>query len=1169
MEAPLPIETYTNRSYAALKTLLLENREELRLLGVKGSYFAYLLGRVWLDVSRCFLVVTADNDSADQLARELQFYLGSGRGIQQVVRVFSGWETLPYDTTDPHFEKVVARLETLHYLRMSRQHPVVIAPLRALSQRCIPADALENAVMPLYVEQEIDRDVLIRRLVSIGYRTVPLVEEPGELSVRGGIVDVFPPSEQHPVRIEFYGDRVDSIRLFNPSTQRSLSVLESVRILPVSEIILNEQTKKQALRTIEELRDDERVPAQLIWEAKEKIASGAFFPGISFLIDAFYERAGTLFDYLPAKTVTWFCGLPDVNERVESFFDNALKQRGSGLEDGKVSTLGAHLYLTPEEISNRFDSYQRVMVSSLERHESEKRVLTFSVAENRDVYRGIVEQRSETRPLAQFIAKIHDWLADYYTVVLVAHSDVQNRRLKELLEGYGLAPDLCETLSAEPFFATAQGRLFLIQGEIREGFRSAPDRLIVLTEAEVFGEKVSQRKRLTVTAGEDVSTLQDLNTDDFVVHVDYGIGRYKGLYSLDVGGSRNDFLLIEYRNDDRLYVPVHRLNLVQKYRGAEDELPALNKLGGKAWETTKQKIKESIKAHAKELLRIYAARQALTGFSFSPRDEYYCEFEARFEFEETPDQLRAIEDVVSDMECSRPMDRLVCGDTGYGKTEVALRAAFKSVTDGKQVAILVPTTVLAHQHYQTFTRRFRDFPAVIEMLSRFQTAREQKRIVQEVQEGKVDILIGTHRLLQKDVGFKDLGLVIIDEEHRFGVRHKETLKRLRELVDVMTLTATPIPRTLELSLLGIRDLSIIKSPPENRLSVKTFITRYDEKLIREAVIRELMREGQVFFVHNRVERIEAIAAAVQKIVPEARLAIAHGQMRERELEAVMWAFYQREVNLLLCTSIIESGLDFPAANTIIINRADTMGLAQLYQLRGRVGRSSHQAYAYYLIPGEQYLTAKARKRLQALSEFSELGSGFRLASYDLEIRGGGNILGLSQSGHMNQVGIELYYELIDRAVKEIKGEKAQPDIDPEIKVRIPAYIPEEYVPDIHQRLQIYKRLGGGLEEGMIADVRDELRDRFGPVPHEVENLLLVSGIKRVLKEHMIRSLEFSAKNIVLAFHPEAEESLEKVLGLLQKNGGSLRFTPDHRLYIPFAEKQQWGAMVQKVRETLA
>ena len=602
--------------------------------------------------------------------------------------------------------------------------------------------------------------------------------------------------------------------------------------------------------------------------------------------------------------------------------------------------------------------------------------------------------------------------------------------------------------------------------------------------------------------------------------------------------------------------------------GSEDEVPDLNKLGGKAWERTKKKISDSIKTHAKELLKIYASRMALSGYAFNARDEDYREFEARFEFEETPDQLNAIEDVLGDMESTRPMDRLVCGDTGYGKTEVALRAAFKAVTDNKQVAILVPTTVLAHQHYQTFSRRFRDFPIVVRSLSRFQSAKEQKQIIAEAREGKVDILIGTHRLLQKDVGFKDLGLVMIDEEHRFGVRHKEKLKKMRSLVDVLTLTATPIPRTLQLSLLQIRDLSIINSPPENRLSVKTFITRYDEKTIRDAVIREFMRDGQVFFVHNRVERIGAVAEAVQKIVPEARMAIAHGQMQEKELENVMMAFHRREINLLLCTSIIESGLDFPTANTIIINRADRMGLAQLYQLRGRVGRSNHQAYAYFVIPGERLLTAKAKKRLQALTDFSELGSGFRLANYDLEIRGGGNILGLSQSGNMNQVGIELYYELIDRAVKEVKGEKAVPEIDPEIKVHVAAYISEDYVPDVHQRLQIYKRLAKGLEDSTIADMRDEMRDRFGPLPDEIENLFLISSVKRVLKEHLITGMEFLKGNIVLTFHPEADEALDKVLNVLNKYGESLRFTPDHRLHIPFPDGRDWGAMVEKVHEIL-
>jgi transcription-repair coupling factor (superfamily II helicase) len=523
---------------------------------------------------------------------------------------------------------------------------------------------------------------------------------------------------------------------------------------------------------------------------------------------------------------------------------------------------------------------------------------------------------------------------------------------------------------------------------------------------------------------------------------------------------------------------------------------------------------------------------------------------------------------MSDMERARPMDRLICGDVGYGKTEVALRGSFRAVMDNKQVAVVVPTTVLAYQHFQTFAYRFRDFPVSVAMMSRFQTKAEQKEIATKLKDGRVDIVIGTHRLLQKDIGFKDLGLVIIDEEHRFGVRHKENLKNLRLLVDVLTLSATPIPRTLQLSLLGVRDLSIINSPPQDRLAVQTFITYFDDKAIREAVIREFLRDGQVFFVHNRVEKIAAVAQHLRELIPEASLAVAHGQMPEKELEKVMWAFHQKEVNLLLCTSIIESGLDFPHANTIIIDRADKLGLAQLYQLRGRVGRSTHQAYAYFIIPRAPFLADKAKKRLAVISQFSDLSSGYRLATLDLELRGGGNILGLSQSGHIAQVGIDLYYELIEKAVKEIKGEKILPEVDPEIRLRVSAYIPEEYVPDIHQRLKLYKKLAGGVATEEVEAVRDELRDRFGPVPQVAENLLTISSVKLVLKQRLVTSLEATAKEIVLSFHPQAEGVLEKILALTTQQGNRVRFTPDHKLYLPRGQAKTWEAVVGEVRKIL-
>jgi len=1159
-----------NHPFKKLKSFLLQNKkEEIYLSGIRGSFFAYLAGRLSLGSARCFLVITPDNDTAEKICRELKFYLAQkkGEGLYRSVLFFPGWE-LPYDSADPHPEKVISRLETLYALQKGDSCPIVVSSLRALMQHSIPPDVLKKAVISIDSQNNIDRDFLVQKLIAHGYQNVSLVEERGEFSVRGGILDLFPPLCHHPLRIEFFGDNVESIRRFNPVTQRSLSNLENVSILPVSEVILDKQTQKTALESIDLLQTRKEIPFRLIKEFQERVQQNSKFPEMAFLLEFFYKQMGTLFHYLPKNSALWIYGISDLSDKITDFFDTASQNLSSSRDEKKLSGLGSNLYLTPPKTEEFLAPFSKIWTETLDVLHPGQNSLAFSSSGNKDVYQQITENKSQGRPFAKLTEILRDWLGNYYTVILIAHSDTQKKRFQELLKTYGFDIHLDHPSCFAKAGKSNQGTLLLTTGQIDEGFRFPPDRIVALTETEIFGDKIFLQKRLETKSGDPIFRVDDLMIDDFVVHVDYGVGLYRGLQSLNVEEGKNDYLLIEYQDGDRLYVPVYRLNLVQKYRGGEEERPILNKLGGKAWLRTKKRIKESIKTHAKKLLKVYASRQKLNGFSFSPRDQYYREFEARFEYDETPDQINAIEDVLADMEASNPMDRLICGDVGYGKTEVALRASFKAVMDNKQVAVLVPTTILAHQHYQTFRLRFHDFPVNIAMLSRFQTLREQKEIIQSVKRGKVDILIGTHRILQKDIEFKELGLVIIDEEHRFGVKHKEKLKTLRLLVDVLILTATPIPRTLQLSLLNIHNLSIINSPPEERLSVKTHLSHFDEKIIREAIIREFMRDGQVFFVHNRVEKIEAMAGFLQKIVPEARLEIAHGQMPGKKLEKVMWSFHKREINLLLCTSIIESGLDFPNANTIIINRADRMGLAQLYQLRGRVGRSNHQAFAYFLIPKEQLLTKKAKQRLKVISQLSELGSGFRLANHDLEIRGGGNILGLSQSGNMAQVGIELYYQLIEKAVKEIKKEKIVPEVDPEIRLQIPAYIPESYIPDIHQRLGFYKKLSGGIEESEIPDMENELRDRFGSLPLETKNLLLLSSIKPILKKYLITALDCKNNDIILAFHPEADISLEKILGLIQNQKDNLRFTPDHKLYIPFQDSENWTKLAEKVKKIL-
>ncbi|HPD60431.1 MAG TPA: transcription-repair coupling factor [Thermodesulfobacteriota bacterium] len=1156
-------------SFEKLKTFLLQGQKDIRLSGIKGSFFPYLLSTLSLDIARSFLVVTPNSDLAEETCRELRFYLGKDEARYRPVLFFPGWETLPYDTADPHPEKVIARIESLFQLQQQEAFPIVVTPLPALMQHCISPYDLKKSIFTIKCCAPINREFLLERLVLSGYHNVPLVEERGEFSVRGGIVDIFPPLYDAPIRLELFGDTVDSIRHFNPTTQRSISNREEVHILPVSEIILDELSKTRALEQIELLYQQDSIPPRLRKIVKEKIKGEGHFQGVSFLLQLFYESLGTLIQYCSDDAIVWFYGVSDWEQRVADYEKKIIQSFTSAQKEEKISSLGTKLYLIPEQLNNILNPFTKVLIDSLEIFHPEENFLAFSTSDNQGLFREIMETKSRGRPLAKLVHKITDWLNDYFFIVLVMYSPIQLKRVQDLLDGYELPITMYEDFSFRTHSKSGKGELILTLGKIQRGFCSNIDRVVVLTESELFGEKFSYGKKIEPIEGDPISSLDDLHVEDFVVHVDYGIGQYKGIHSLEVVGHRNDFLLIEYRDQDRLYVPAFRLNLVQKFRSGEEEAtPVLNKLGGKTWLNTKNKVKKTIMAHAKELLKIYATRQALEGYSFSPRDQLYREFEAQFEYEETRDQANAIEDVIKDMESPRPMDRLICGDVGYGKTEIALRASFKAVLDNKQVAVLVPTTILAYQHYQTFAYRFRDFPVTVAMLSRFQTHQEQKEVIDQLKEGKLDIVVGTHRLIQKDIDFKELGLVIIDEEHRFGVRHKEKFKKLRTLVDVLTLTATPIPRTLQLSLLGIRDLSIINSPPEDRLAIRTFIAHFDGNIIREAIIREFLRNGQVFFVHNRVENIETVASYLKELVPEANLAVAHGQMEEKELEKVMWAFHQKEINLLLCTTIIESGMDFPNANTIIINRADRLGVAQLYQLRGRVGRSSHQAYAYFLITKESYLTGKAKKRLEIISKFSDLGSGYRLASLDLELRGGGNILGLSQSGHMAQVGIELYYQLIEAAVKEIKGEKISPDVDPEIRLKVSAYLPEDYVPDIHQRLKIYKNLALGLGDEQIKNLKNELRDRFGPLPEVVHNLLMISNIKPALRKYLITSLDFNDKEIILSFHPEAENSLEKVLHLIKQYKNKVKFTPDHKLMISFPGGNTCQEVIGEVKNFL-
>jgi transcription-repair coupling factor (superfamily II helicase) len=744
------------------------------------------------------------------------------------------------------------------------------------------------------------------------------------------------------------------------------------------------------------------------------------------------------------------------------------------------------------------------------------------------------------------VEHLRQWREQGWRVLLVCHQRGQAERLRDLLELHGLSLLFDPASTAK---GARAGELRLVLGDLAAGFRLPDEKLAVVAEEEIFGHRVRRRGLAAARAKALLSTLAELKEGDFVVHADHGIARYRGLQHLQMGRIEGDFLHLEYAGEDRLYVPVDRIEKVQKYVGSEGHIPRLDKMGGGAWEKAKVKARAAVEELARDLLKIYALREMAEGFRYAPPDRLFREFEAAFPYEETPDQLAAIGDVLGDMESERPMDRLICGDVGYGKTEVAIRAAFKAALDGRQVAVLVPTTVLARQHGETFAERFKGTPVEVEMVSRFRSAAEQKRILERAATGKIDVLIGTHRLLQRDVRFKNLGLVIIDEEQRFGVTHKERLKKLRAEVDVLTLTATPIPRTLHMSLMGLRDLSVIDTPPVDRLAIRTYVTRFDEELIREAIRRELRRGGQVFFVHNRVQSIAAMAEFVQTLVPEAKVVVGHGQMGEKALEEVMLAFVEGESNVLVCSTIIESGLDIPRANTIIINRADCFGLAQLYQLRGRVGRSRHRAYAYLLIPGEGTLTREARERLKVLQELTELGAGFRIASHDLELRGAGDLLGGRQAGQIAAIGFEMYTELLEEMIHELKGLAREEKIDPEIRLGLSAFLPEKYVPDPNQRLVFYKKLAAADDEESLYAAVDELRDRYGEIPPPAGLLLELMKLRVLMKRLKVELADYDGRQLIFGFHAGTPVPPEKILRLLEDPQGRYRFTPDYRLSV--------------------
>jgi len=1128
--------------------------ESASLRGARNSALAYLLAQGSRTVRKPFLLIAPTDREAEKYAEAIGFFRGKDNPRPEAPLDRRVWY---FPSRTGHkaqslgkMEATARRIETLYALRAASSPLLVVTSALAVLERILPPEVLMNNADYKVAGEDVDLDTFCRKLVDRGYFRVNLTEEYGDFSRRGSVLDIFAPLYRWPVRLEFFGDEVESIRLFHPGSQRSMGTLEDVVLLPGSEVVLDDNARERAQKALyEDVRKELLSPAAAnVW--LEKFQEGHQIGSFESVLSVFHAKLATLFDYLDPQTVLVWSDTALVRKEMGERHWQLLRERDENNSPQEWKRPPSELFQTPDEVELECQRFQHLWINSLSDSPSPAKTFDLGTGSHEELALVVKSHPNKERLLEPLARQFLKWRQEGMRSFLVCRQKEQCTRLCELLSGYGVDA----MFSALPFGEESHDApvVKVMVGALEKGFLWPKERMAVVSEEEIFGRRAHRRSRKTVS-GILLNSFQDLHVGDFVVHVDHGIGIYKELAHLNVRGIENDFLLIEYQDADRLYVPVDKLQKVQKYLGLEGQDPRVDKLGGKSWEAAKKKARESAERVARELLDLYAMREVKGGFQFSPPDSYFREFETTFTYEETPDQLRAIEDVIDDMSSARPMDRLICGDVGYGKTEVALRAAFKAIMDGKQVAMLVPTTVLAEQHYETFRERFEGFPVRVASLSRFKTASQQKQVLEGLKNGTVDVVVGTHRLIQKDISFRDLGLLIIDEEHRFGVKHKEKLKQLRVSVDVLTLTATPIPRTLHMSLAGIRDLSTIETAPQDRRAIETYVCKYDEFTIREAIYRELHRGGQVFFVHNHVQSIYQMAEQLSRLAPEARIAVGHGQLKERDLEKVMLDFVRRKVDVLVCTTIIESGLDIPAANTIIINRADKFGLAQIYQLRGRVGRASEQAYAYLLIPGEHLISRDAQKRLRALMDFSELGAGFKIALNDLQIRGGGTILGSAQSGQIAAVGYELYLELLEKTMHEMKGETDEAEtIDPEITIPLSAFLPDTFISDTDQRLLAYKRLATISEESAVDDLAGEWRDRFGPFPESVRNLVLLAKMRLLLRRLGIVRMDGGEEDSFL-LHFARDTDLYQVLSLLQEKKCSVLLSADRKVKVEI-----WG-----------
>ncbi|ATM95393.1 transcription-repair coupling factor [Yersinia frederiksenii] len=1064
------------------------------------------------------MLITPDMQTALRLRDEIQQF------SSRPVNTLSDWETLPYDSFSPHQDIISARLSCLYQLP-AMERGVIILPINTLMQRVCPHEFLHGHALVMKKGQHLSRDKLRAQLEQAGYRSVDQVMEHGEFATRGALLDLYPMGSEEPYRIDFFDDDIDSLRVFDVDTQRTLSEVEQINLLPAHEFPIDktaiELFRSQWREQFEVRRDAEHIYQQ--------VSKGIWPAGIEYWQPLFFSQPlPSLFSYLPENTLLINTG--DLENSAERFWLDVNQRFESRRIDPMRPLLAPEtLWLRVDSLFNELKEWPRVQFKT-------DKLPTKTANTNLD-YQALPDlavQAQQKAPLDNLRRFIESFSG---SVVFSVESEGRRETLQDLLARIKISPTLITQLSQ----ATAPGHYLMI-GASERGFLDTDKQLALICESDLLGERVSRRRqdnRRTINTDTLIRNLAELRPGQPVVHLEHGVGRYLGLTTLEAGGIKAEYLILTYAGEDKLYVPVSSLHLISRYSGGADENAPLHKLGGDAWSRARQKAAEKVRDVAAELLDIYAQRAVKSGFKFKLDREQYQLFCQSFPFETTPDQEQAINAVLNDMCQPLAMDRLVCGDVGFGKTEVAMRAAFLAVANNKQVAVLVPTTLLAQQHFDNFRDRFATWPVRIEMMSRFRSAKEQQVILEQAAEGKVDIIIGTHKLLQSDLRWQDLGLLIVDEEHRFGVRHKERIKAMRADVDILTLTATPIPRTLNMAMSGMRDLSIIATPPARRLAVKTFVREYDSLVVREAILREILRGGQVYYLYNDVENIEKATQRLAELVPEARIAIGHGQMRERDLERVMNDFHHQRFNVLVCTTIIETGIDIPSANTIIIERADHFGLAQLHQLRGRVGRSHHQAYAYLLTPNPKAMTTDAKKRLEAIASLEDLGAGFALATHDLEIRGAGELLGEDQSGQMTTIGFSLYMELLESAVDALK-EGREPSLEDltsnqtEIEMRMPVLLPEDFIPDVNVRLSFYKRIASARNETELDELKVELIDRFGKLPDAARYLLHTAELRQQAQKLGIKRIEGNERGGFIEFGEKNQVDPVYLIGLLQR-----------------------------------